>query len=146
MVICVIKTFLYSSSVYSCYLILISSASVRSLSFLSFIVPILAWNIPLISPIFLKRSLIFPNLLFSFISLHLGRPSYLPLPFSGTLYSVGYTFHFLLCLSLLFFPQLFVKPLQTTTSFSLGWFWSLPPVQCYESICHLHCTIIRDLI
>ena len=44
---------------------------------------------------------------------------------------------FLLFLSLLFFPQLFVKPPQTTTlppciSFSLGWFWSLPPVQCDE--------------
>ena len=40
-------------------------------------------------------------------------------------------------LSLLFFPQLSVKPPWTTTlpsciSFSLGWFWSLPPVQCYE--------------
>ena len=65
-----LRPFLYSSSVYPCYLILISSASVRSLSFLSFIVPILAWNVSLIFPIFLKRSLIFPNLLFSFISLH----------------------------------------------------------------------------
>jgi len=32
------RTFLYSSSVYSCYLFLISSASVRSIRFLSFIV------------------------------------------------------------------------------------------------------------
>jgi len=39
------------------YLFFISSASVRSLPFLSFIVPILAWNIPLISLIFLKRYL-----------------------------------------------------------------------------------------
>ena len=44
--------FLYSSSVYSCYLFLISSASVRSLPFLSFIVPIFAWNVPLVSSIF----------------------------------------------------------------------------------------------
>ena len=63
-------TFLYSSSVYSCYL-LISSASVRSIPFLSFIVPIFAWNIPLVSLIFLKRSLVFHSLLFSSISLHL---------------------------------------------------------------------------
>ena len=32
--------------------------------------PIFAWNVPLISLIFLKRSLAFPNLLFSSISLH----------------------------------------------------------------------------
>ena len=44
--------------------------SVRSLPLLSFIMPILAWNVPLISPIFLKISLVFPVLLFSSISLH----------------------------------------------------------------------------
>ena len=65
-----LRPLLYSSSVYSCHLFLISYASVRSLPFLSFIVPILAWNIPFISPIFLKRTLILPILLFSSISLH----------------------------------------------------------------------------
>ena len=64
------KIFLYSSSVYSCHLFLISSASVRSTPFLSFIVPIFARNVPLVSLIFLKRSLVFPILLFSSISLH----------------------------------------------------------------------------
>ena len=59
-----------SLSVYSCHLFLISSASVRSLPVLSFIEPIFAWNIPLVSLIFLKRSLVFPILLFSSISLH----------------------------------------------------------------------------
>ena len=49
---------MYSSSVYSCHLFLISSASVRSIPFLSFIVPIIAWNVPLVSLIFLKRSLL----------------------------------------------------------------------------------------
>ena len=58
------RSFLYSSSVYSCYLFLISS-SVRSIPFLCFIVPIFAWNVPLVSLIFLKRSLVFPILLFS---------------------------------------------------------------------------------
>ena len=43
------RSFLYSSYVYSCHLFLISSASVRSILFLSFIVPIFAWNVPLIS-------------------------------------------------------------------------------------------------
>jgi len=62
--------FLDSSSVYSCHLFLISSASVRSIPFLSFIEPIFAWNVPLVSLISLKRSLVFPILLFSSISLH----------------------------------------------------------------------------
>ena len=57
-------------TVYSCHLFLISSASVRSIPFLSFIEPIFAWNAPLVSLIFLRRSLVFPILLFSSISLH----------------------------------------------------------------------------
>ena len=64
-----LRSFLYSS-VYSCYLFLISSAFVRSILFLSVIEPIFAWNIPLVSLIFLKRSLVFSLLLFSSISLH----------------------------------------------------------------------------
>ena len=63
------RSFSYSSSVYFCHL-LISYASVRSIPFLSLIVPICAWNIPLVSLIFLKRSLAFPVLLFSSNSLH----------------------------------------------------------------------------
>ena len=42
----------------------------RSIQFLSFIEPISAWNIPLVSLIFLKRSLVFPLLLFSSLSVH----------------------------------------------------------------------------
>ena len=50
------RSFLYSSSVYSYHLFLISSASVRSIPFLSFIEPIFAWNVRLVSLIFLKSS------------------------------------------------------------------------------------------
>ena len=50
---------------YSCHLF----CSVKSLSFLSYIMPILARNGPLIPSIFLKRSLIFPILQFPSISL-----------------------------------------------------------------------------
>ena len=136
-----LRPFLYSSSEYSCHLFLISSASIRSLPFLSFIVPIFARNVPLISPVCLKRSLVFPFCcfpLFLYI-LHWRRPSCLFLLFCGTLHSVGYTFNFLPCFSLLFFPQIFVSPPQTTTlppciSFSLGWFWSVSPVQYYEPL------------
>ena len=65
-----LRPFLYSFSVYSCHLFLVSSVSVRSLPFLSFTVPVLAWNVPLISPLFLKRSLVCSVLLFSSTSLH----------------------------------------------------------------------------
>ena len=74
------RSFLHSSSVYSCHLVLISYASVRSVPFLSFIVPIFACNIPFVHLIFLKRSLVFPSLLFPSISLHLSlRKSFLSL-------------------------------------------------------------------
>ena len=115
-VIQVIKIFFVSSSVYSFHLFLISSASVRSIPFLSFIVPLFAWNIPLVSLIFLKRSQSFPFSCFPLFlwNVHLGRPSYLCLLFFGILHSNGYIFPFLLCLSLLFFSQLFVRPPQKT--------------------------------
>ena len=59
-----------ASSVYSCHLFLLSYSSVRSIPFLPFIEPIFAWNVPFVSLIFLKRSLVFPIQLFSSISLH----------------------------------------------------------------------------
>ena len=111
-----LRSFFYSSSVYSCHLFLKAFASVRSIPFLSFIVPIFAWKVPLVSLIFLKRSLVFPIILFSSISSHwsLRKVSYLFLLFFGTLHSNPYIFRFLLCLLLLFFSHLFVRPPQTT--------------------------------
>ena len=58
---------------------------------------------------------------------------------SGTQHLFGCIFPFLPCFLLLFSAALCVKPPQTTTlpfciSFSLGWFWSLPPVQCYKPL------------
>ena len=49
-----LRSFLYNS-VYSCHLFLISLL-LRSLLFLSFIVPILAWNVLLISSVFLTNT------------------------------------------------------------------------------------------
>ena len=60
---------LCSPSEYSFHLCSNSSDSVRSLPFLSFFVPNLEWNAPLISPVFLKSSLVFHILLFFSISL-----------------------------------------------------------------------------
>ena len=110
------RSFLYNSSVYSCCLLLISSASIRSIPFLCFIEPIFEWNVPLVSLIFLKTSLVFPLLLFSSICIdRWERLSYLSLLFFGTLLSDAYIFPFLLCFSLVFFSQLFVRPPQTAT-------------------------------
>ena len=108
-------SFLYSS-VYSYHLFLMSSASIRSIPFLSFIVPIFALNVPFVSLIFLKRSLAFPFYCFpTFLCIaHLKRLSYLSLLFSGTLHSNGSIFPFLFCLLLPFFSQLFASPPQTT--------------------------------
>ena len=101
---------------YSCHLFLISSASIRSLPFLSFIVPVFAWNVTLISPIFLKRSLVFSLLLFhSFFALFIEEGLLVSHCYSLELCIVRYTFLFLTCFSLLFFSQLFVRPPQITT-------------------------------
>ena len=110
------RSFLYSFSVYSYHLFLMSSASVRSMPFLSFIEPIFAWSVPLVSLIFLKRSLVFLILLFSSISLHWSlRKSFLSLLailWNSEFKWVRLSFSpFLLCLLLLFWPDFksFVK-------------------------------------
>ena len=89
-----------------------------SIPFLSFIVPIFAWNVSLLSLIFLKRSLVFPILLFSSISLHWSlRKAFLALlAVLCNSASNGCIFPFHLCLLLLFFSQLFVRPPQTIIS------------------------------
>ena len=55
---------------YSCHCFLISSASFISILFLSFIVPILTGNVPVVLLILLTRSQVFPFLLLSSIYLH----------------------------------------------------------------------------
>ena len=135
------RPFLYSSSVYSWHLFLISSAYVKSLPFLSFVWPIFAWNLPLVSLMFLKRSLVIPILLFSSISMHWSlRKAFLSLlVVLGNSHSNGNIFPFLLCFSLFFFSQQFARSPQTTIlpfciSFPWGWSWSLSPLQCHEPL------------
>jgi len=133
-----LRSFLYSFSVCSCHLFLVSSASVRSLPLLSFMVPIFAWIVPLLSLIFLKRSLNFSHsIVFPLFvcSDHLGRLCYLSLPFFETLHSDECIFPFLLCLYLLFSA---ICKASSDNHFAflhfffLGWFWSLPPIQRHE--------------
>ena len=74
------RPFLYSSSVYSCHLFLNFSDSVRSLLFLFCIVPTFAWNVPFVSPIFLKRSCLVFNLFWIFISIFINEIKLYVLP------------------------------------------------------------------
>ena len=140
------RSFLYGSSVYSSHLFIISSASVRSIPFPSFIMPIFAWNIPFawnVSLIFLKRSLVFPFYCFPlFLCIdHWGRLSYLSLLFFGTLHSNKYIFPFLLCLLLLFFSQLLVKSSSDNQFAFLHFFFLgmvLIPASCTMSRTSVH--------
>ena len=132
-----LRSFLFSSSVYSCHLFLISSASIMSLSFLSFIVMIFGWNVPLIFPTFLKRSLVFPLLSFSSLSLYwsLKKAS---LPFLPFLWTSAFSWVYLSLSPLLFASFLSSAIYKVSSdnqpascsSFSLGWFPPLLPVQC----------------
>ena len=115
MIIWVVKIFFVSFFCVFLPPLLSISVSVRSIPFLSFIGPMLAWNVPLISLIFLKRSLVFPILLFSSISLHWSlRKAFLSLlAILWNSASKWVNLSFLLCFLLLFFSQLFARPPQT---------------------------------
>ena len=103
---------------------------VRSIAFLSFIVPIFAWNIPLVSLIFLKSFLFYYFPLFICI-VQFERGFLISPCYSSELcFQMGISF-----LSSFPFSSLLVRPPQTTIlpccfSFSWGCFWSPPPVQC----------------
>ena len=135
------RSFLYSYSVYSCPLFLISSTPVRSILFLSFIEPIFAWNIPLVSLIFLMRSLVFPILLFSSISLHWWlRKAFLSL--LAIFWNFAFKWLYLSFSSLRLASLLFSAICKASSDnhvaflhfFSWGWSWSLPPVWCHEPL------------
>ena len=146
------RSHLYSSSVSSCYLFWISSASVRSIPFLSFIVPIFSRNVPLVSLIFL-RSQVFPILLFSSISLHWSlRKAFLSLL---AIWNSAFKWVYLSFSPLPFASLLFtaiVRPPQTSIlplciSLSWGWSWSLSPVQCHEPLSIGHQVLcLSDLV
>ena len=96
-------------------------------------------NVPLVSLIFLKRSLVFPFLLFSFISLQWSlRKAFLCIlailwksPFSGISFLFSFAFHFSSFLSYL--EGLLRQPFCLfCISFSCGWFWLPPSVQSHE--------------
>ena len=89
---------------------------------------------------FLEEISVFSILLCSSISLHWSlRKAFLSL--LAILWNSAFKWVYLsfsfFAFSVLFFSRLFVRPPQTailpfSISSSCGWFWSLPPVQCYE--------------
>ena len=123
---------LFYRSVYSCHLFLISSASLRSIQFLSFIVPIFALNVPLVSLIFLKWSLVF-ILLLSSISLHWSfMKAFLFLLWNSAFRWVYLSFS-LLPFSFLLYSAICKSSSDNHCAFILwGWFWTLSSVQCYK--------------
>ena len=152
-IILVMKIFFVQFFCVFCHLFLISSASVRSIPFLSFIKPIFAWNFPLVSLVFLKRSLVFPILLFSSISLHWSlRKAFLSL--LAILWNSAF-----ICLYLSFSPLLFTSLLFTAickaspdSHFAFLHFFSrgmvLIPVSCTVSLISIHSSsgTLSDLV
>ena len=82
-----LRLFLY---MYPFHLCLISLASTGALSFPACIVSIFGWNGPLRFPIFLKRSLVFPLLLFSCSFLNCSLKSAFLSPLVVMIYSLFY--------------------------------------------------------
>ena len=103
-----LRPFLYSSSVNYCHLFLISSASVRSIPFLSFIVPIFAWNVPLLSLILLKRSCLSHSIVFFFLFALITEEGFLISPcYSLELcIQMGISFLFSFAFAFLFFTAI----------------------------------------
>ena len=134
-IIWVVKIFLYSSSLYSCHLFLTFTASVKSISFLSFIEPIFAWNVPLGISNFLEEiSSLSHSVVFLYFFALISEEGFLSL--LAILWNSAFRCWYL-SFSLLFFSQLFVRPPQTAILlfciyFPWGWSWSLSPVQCHE--------------
>ena len=144
------RSFLYSSSVYSCHRFLLSSASVRSIPFLSFIKHIFAWSVPLVSLIFLKRSLVFPILLLSSVSLHWSlRKAFLSL--LAILWNSAFRWEYLSFSPLLFASLLFtaIWKASSDSHFAFLHFFSmgvvLIPVSCTVSRTSVHSWFLSPL-
>ena len=149
------RSFLYSSSMYSCRLFLLSSASVRSILFLSFIVPIFAWKFPLVSLIFLQRSLVFPFYCFPlFLCIdHWGRIFFF-LTLLNTLWNSAFKWLYLSFSPLLFASLLFTAICKASpeSHFAFLHFFSmgmvLIPVSCAVSWTSIHSSsgTLSDLV
>ena len=144
MIIWIMKIFLYSSSVYSCHLFLISSASVRSISVLYWAHLCMKCSLG-ISNFLEEISSLSHSIIFLYFFALITEEGFLISPCSSLELCIQMVviFAFLLCFSLLLFSQLFLRLPQTTillfwNSFSWGWSWSVSPIQCHEPLSIVH--------
>ena len=86
------------------------SSSIRALLFLSFIVLVFGWNIPLMSPFFLTSSLVIPLLLLSSISLHCSLKALSPSFSLDVCLQLGVPFLSLLLFASLLFSAILKLP------------------------------------
>ena len=137
----VIKTFFLYSSVYSYHLFLISSASVRS-----FIEPIFAWNVPLVSLIFLKSSLVFSIVFLCFFPLF-REEGFLTFPcYSLELY-IQMGISFLFCFAFSFSSFLVICKASSDNYFAFLLFFFLEMVLITASVqCHEPLSIVLQAL
>ena len=129
------------------------SASVMCMPFLSFIVPIFPWNVPLISLIFLKRSLVFPILMFSSISFHWSLRkaflSFLVILWNSAFRWIYFSFSPLPFASLLFSAICKASSDSHLALLHFFFLWMvLIPASCTMSRSYVHCSLgtLSDLI
>ena len=128
------RSFLYSYSVYSCHLFLISFASVRSIHTISVLYRAhLCMKCSLgISNFPEEISSLSHSVVFLYFFALIAKEGFLISPCYSLEFCISdaYIFPFLLCFSPLFFSQLFVRPTQTAILhfFPWGWSWSWSPV------------------
>ena len=132
------RSFLYSSSVYSCHLFLISSASFRSISVHYWAHLCMKCSLGICNFLEEISNLSYSIVFLYFFTLINKEGSFLSLLCFGTLHSNGISFLFSFAFSFSSFLS-FVRAPQTAilpffVSFSWGWSWSLPPVQCHEPL------------
>ena len=123
------RSFLYSSSVYSYHLYLISFASVCPYHFCPLFCAYLCMKCSLgISNFFEEISSLSHSTVFLYFFALITEEAFLIFPcYSVELCIQMYTFPFLLCLLLLFFSQLFVRSHQTTIlPFFISFSWEAP--------------------
>ena len=138
-IIWVMKTFLRSSSVCSCHLFLISSASVRPIPLVIYCVHLCMKYSLGISNFLeeissLSHSVVF---LYSFEIFHLKRLFILLAVLWNSILRVYLSFSPLPFISLLFTAICKASSdshFAFLHFFSWGWFWSLPPVLCYKPL------------
>ena len=133
------RPFLYSSSVYSCHLFLISSASVRSLLSVLYCVHLYMKCSLGISNFLKEISSLSHSIVFFCISILFSQDGFLVSPCFSLELCIQLHISFSFSFAFLYSSQLLVSPPQTTTlssgiSFAWGWFQLLPPVQCYKHL------------